>query len=102
MTSTPVKCSTRARVVITSGEGISVTACPLSDDASSRHNVEVFSTGWARKAPFYGAEPSKVVSIEFINPDDEEYSFTWLELSKKPHAASSEFLGKIKNCIWKY
>ncbi|XP_055536271.1 uncharacterized protein LOC129724969 isoform X2 [Wyeomyia smithii] len=86
-TVTPIRCNTKARVVITNGEGVSVTACPLPDDTSHRHTVEVFSAGWTRKHPNFELEPSKVISVEFLQPDHGEYSFSWLELSKRPSAS---------------
>ncbi|XP_038115047.1 uncharacterized protein LOC6050731 isoform X2 [Culex quinquefasciatus] len=83
-TVTPIRCPTKARVVITNSEGVSVTACPLPDDTSHRHVVEVFSAGWTRKHPHFGIEPSKVISVEFLQPDNGAYSFSWLELTKRP------------------
>ncbi|XP_058836455.1 uncharacterized protein LOC131693017 isoform X2 [Topomyia yanbarensis] len=82
-TVTPIRCNTKARVVITDGEGVSITACPLPDDTGHRHVVEVFSAGWSRKHPYFGADPSKVISVEFLHPDSGPYSFSWLELSKR-------------------
>ncbi|XP_058457818.1 uncharacterized protein LOC131434755 isoform X2 [Malaya genurostris] len=82
-TVTPIRCNTKARVVITNSEGVSVTACPLPDDTAHRHVVEVFSAGWNRKHPNFGAEPSKAISVEFLQPENGPYSFSWLELSKR-------------------
>lgn len=84
---TPIRCHTKSRVIITNGEGISVTACPLPEDTNHRHVVEVFSAGWTRKHPFFGAEASRVVSIEFLNPEDGSYAFSWLELTKRSTAS---------------
>ncbi|XP_053674728.1 uncharacterized protein LOC128725034 [Anopheles nili] len=85
---TPIRCYTKSRVIITNGEGVSVTACPLPEETSHRHVVEVFSAGWGRKHPFFGAEASRVVSVEFLNPDDGgHYAFSWLELTKRPSAS---------------
>ncbi|XP_035794280.1 uncharacterized protein LOC118467651 isoform X1 [Anopheles albimanus] len=84
---TPIRCHTKSRVIITNGEGISVTACPLPEDTNHRHVVEVFSAGWSRKHPFFGAEASRVVSIEFLNPEDGSYAFSWLELTKRSTAS---------------
>ncbi|XP_052859858.1 uncharacterized protein LOC128267111 [Anopheles cruzii] len=84
---TPIRCYTKARVIITNGEGISVTACPLPDESKHQHVVEVFSAGWGRKHPFFGPETSRVVSVEFLNPEDGQYAFSWLELTKRPTAS---------------
>lgn len=81
---TPIRCNTKSRVIISNSEGVSLTVCPLPDDTPHRHLVEVFSAGWTHKQPYFGIEPSKVISIEFIHPDDGPYSFTWLEISKRP------------------
>uniref|UniRef100_A0A182YNW7 DUF7805 domain-containing protein n=1 Tax=Anopheles stephensi TaxID=30069 RepID=A0A182YNW7_ANOST len=85
---TPIRCYTKSRVIITNGEGISVTACPLPEETKHRHVVEVFSAGWGRKHPFFGAEASRVVSVEFLNPDEGgHYTFSWLELTKRSSAS---------------
>ncbi|XP_035906292.1 uncharacterized protein LOC118509603 isoform X2 [Anopheles stephensi] len=85
---TPIRCYTKSRVIITNGEGISVTACPLPEETKHRHVVEVFSAGWGRKHPFFGAEASRVVSVEFLNPDEGgHYAFSWLELTKRSSAS---------------
>lgn len=81
---TPIRCNTKSRVIISNSEGVTLTVCPLADDTTHRHVVEVFSAGWTHKHPHFGIEPSKVISIEFLHPDDGAYSFTWLEISKRP------------------
>lgn len=80
----PNKCTTKARVVVTTGEGIQITACPMDEDSSSKYIVEVFSAGWNRKIDYETVEPSQVISVEFLEPQSGEYTFTWLELSKMP------------------
>ncbi|XP_029726486.2 uncharacterized protein LOC109623124 isoform X2 [Aedes albopictus] len=82
-TVTPIRCYTKSRVIISNSEGVSLTACPLPDDTPHRHMVEVFSAGWTHLHPHFGIEPSKAISIEFLHPDDQTYSFTWLEISKR-------------------
>lgn len=89
---TPIKCTTKARVVVTSGEGVQVTACPLDEDANKKYMVEVFSAGWNRKIDYQISEPPQVLSVEFLEPEDGEFSFSWLELSKMPPQG---FLSKI-------
>lgn len=82
-TVTPIRCNTKSRVIISNSEGVSLTACPLPDETPHRHMVEVFSAGWTHLHPHFGIEPSKVISVEFLHPDDQTYSFTWLEISKR-------------------
>ncbi|XP_055630213.1 uncharacterized protein LOC129771009 isoform X2 [Toxorhynchites rutilus septentrionalis] len=83
-TVTPIRCNTKSRVVITNSEGVSITVCPLPDDTTHRHVVEVFSAGWTQHQPYFESEPSRVISVEFLQPDDGTYSFSWLELTRRP------------------
>lgn len=75
--------------------GVTITACPLSNDYSSHHNVEVFSAGWHQKSIFQRHEASPSLSVEFIPDiyDFNDYKLTWLELSRRPPIA--EGIGKI-------
>lgn len=75
-------------------EGVTITACPLSDDYSNRHLVEVFSAGWHHKSIFQRHESSPALSVEFLPDiyDFNEYLVTWLELSRRPPVA--EGIGK--------
>lgn len=74
--------------------GVTITACPLSDDYSNRHIVEVFSAGWHHKSIFQRHEASPALSVEFLPDiyDYNEYTLTWLELSRRPPIA--EGIGK--------
>ncbi|KAG5680520.1 hypothetical protein PVAND_010026 [Polypedilum vanderplanki] len=83
---TTFNCPTNSRVIITTGESITITACPLSDDYSSRHTVEVFSAGWHQKSIFQRHEASPALSVEFLPDiyDYNEYTLTWVELSRRP------------------
>lgn len=106
-------CPTKSRVIITTGEskrlnylsdrkitkllysaGVTVTACPLSSDYSDRHSIKVFSAGWYHKSAFQRHEASPALSIEFLPDmyDFNEYTVTWLELSRMPPIA--EGIGK--------
>lgn len=89
------KCTTKARVVVTTGEGIQITACPLDEDSSSKHIVEVFSAGWNRGINYQASEPKQVISVEFLEPHSGEYTFTWLELSKMPPPSFLSNFSKI-------
>lgn len=64
--------------------GFSITVCPLESDSSKRHLIEFFSAGWRQPNRIESKEPSSVVSVEFLEPDDGDFSFSWLELSKRP------------------
>ncbi|XP_038104001.1 uncharacterized protein LOC119765028 [Culex quinquefasciatus] len=55
-TVTPIWCPTKTRVVI-KREGVSAKACPLPDDTSHRHVMEVFNASWTHKHPHLGVEP---------------------------------------------
>lgn len=95
---TPIKCTTKTRVVLTTGEGIQITACPLDDDAGNKHIVEVFSSGWNRKIDYQMVESSKVISVEFLEPEEGEFSFTWLELSKI--SMTQGLVGANQECLY--
>lgn len=74
--------------------GITLTACPLTEDHSSQYLVEVFSAGWHQKSIFQRIEYSAALSIEFLPDvyDINEYVMTWLELARRPPVA--EGIGK--------
>uniref|UniRef100_A0A1B0CN39 CUB domain-containing protein n=1 Tax=Lutzomyia longipalpis TaxID=7200 RepID=A0A1B0CN39_LUTLO len=83
-TSATHKCTTKSRVILTTGEGVSVTACPLDSDSSRRHTIEVFSSGWNRDFSYLATDPPRVVSVEFLEAEDGDFAFSWLEMSKRP------------------
>lgn len=99
------KCPTPARVVLTTGEGncwdclnvkrfqscfhlifagASITACPLDENSGIYEYVEIFSAGWKEKTDYEHGNPSKVISVEFLRPENGEYSFTWMEMIPRP------------------
>jgi hypothetical protein len=57
--------------------------------------VEVFSAGWYQKSIFQRHEVSPALSIEFLPDinDYNEYTVTWLELSRRPPVA--EGIGEL-------
>lgn len=77
-------CSTKARVVITTGDMVQITGCPTDSDESTNHIVEVFSAGWNKRFDFEAIEYSQVISVEYLEPEDGNFIFSWLELSKLP------------------
>ncbi|XP_059613973.1 uncharacterized protein LOC132260076 [Phlebotomus argentipes] len=83
-TRTAENCITKARVILTTGEGLSITACPLGSDAGRRHTVEIFSSGWNRDFGYLATDPPRAVSVEFLEAEDGDFSFSWLEMSKRP------------------
>lgn len=81
---------------MTNSEGMSVTSCPLSDNSAQSINVEMFSAGWHDHHNFNEQILSRAVSVEYINPDHEEYTFTWLEMAPRPPLG---LVGKLSNEI---
>lgn len=81
-----VHCASRTRAIITSGEGLSVTLCPMEEDeANDEQVVEVFSSGWNRKFVYLSKESPKQISVELLEPDTRmELAFSWLEMSRSP------------------
>lgn len=65
-------------------QGFSITVCPLESDSSKRNMIEFFSAGWRQPNRIDSKDPLSVVSVEFLEPDDGDFSFSWLELSKRP------------------
>ncbi|XP_037908293.1 uncharacterized protein LOC119649946 isoform X2 [Hermetia illucens] len=89
------KCPTPARVVLTTGEGASITACPLDENSGIYEYVEIFSAGWKEKTDYEHGNPSKVISVEFLRPENGEYSFTWMEMIPRPP------LGLVEDCKYR-
>lgn len=77
-----VECPTRARFVFTNGDGLSVTACPAHPNSADNSFVEIFSSGWDTLHEFKDTNPNAVksISVEYIDPDEEDYQFTWFEM----------------------
>lgn len=82
--SSSTECETKSRVILSNAEGVSITACPLSDNSAQNSYVEMFSAGWHDQHNFEEPIISRAISVEYINPDHEEYSFTWLEMVPRP------------------
>lgn len=77
-------CETKSRVILTNADGTTVTACPLSRQSARHDVVEMFSSGWQERQQFeHGPMRSRAVSVEFINPDHEDYVFAWLEMEPR-------------------
>ncbi|XP_031626059.1 uncharacterized protein LOC116342540 [Contarinia nasturtii] len=73
-------CPTKARFVFTNGEGLSITACPSTENSADYGFVEIFSSGWESYNDFKDVHPIRSISIEYIDPDDQDYQFTWFEI----------------------
>lgn len=91
-----IHCPTRARFVLTNGEGLSVTACPASENSADNSFVEIFSSGWDSSNDFREIKPMRSISIEYIDPDEEDYQFTWFEMVPRVS------LGLVGKCIIRY
>lgn len=64
--------------------GLTITACPLAPDSKSYEFVEIFSTGWNERPNFAIANRSKAISVEFLRPENGDFSFNWMELIPGP------------------
>lgn len=73
-------CPTKARFVFTNGEGLSITACPQNENEADNSFVEIFSSGWDTYNDFKDVHPVRSISIEYLDPDDQDYQFTWFEM----------------------
>lgn len=73
-------CPTKARFVFTSGDGLSVTACPISSNSDDNSFIEIMSSGWDNINDLKDMRPIRSISIEYIDPDDQNYQFTWFEM----------------------
>lgn len=73
-------CSTKARFILTSGEGLSITACPSIVSLADNNFVEIFSSGWDTYNDFKDEHPIRSISVEYMDPDDRDYQFTWFEM----------------------
>lgn len=79
-TSFSSECQTNARIILTNGEGLSVTACPASENAGDGNYVDIYSSGWEDSFEQRDVAPSREISIEYLYPDREEYVVTWFEM----------------------
>lgn len=71
-------------MIVTNADGTTITACPLSENSARSDYVEMFSAGWHDQHNFHEPFRSRAISVEFVNPDHEDYTFTWLEMVAKP------------------
>lgn len=81
-----IHCGTKTRMIVTTGEGLSVTICPIEEDDASRDQVvEIFSSGWNKKFSYLSKESPKQISVELLEPESrQELTFSWLEMSRFP------------------
>ncbi|XP_058981879.1 uncharacterized protein LOC101896332 [Musca domestica] len=84
------RCETNSRVVLTTSEGLAITACPLSPDSKAYEFVEIFSAGWNERPNFAIANRSKAISVEFLRPENGDFSFNWMELIPGPTLSIAE------------
>ncbi|XP_055909808.1 uncharacterized protein LOC129944417 isoform X3 [Eupeodes corollae] len=89
------RCETKARVVLTTSEGLTITACPLGENSNAYEFVEIFSAGWNERPNYAIANRSKAISVEFLRPDNGDFTFNWMELVPRPA------LGLVEDCTFK-
>lgn len=77
------ECLTKARFILTNGEGLSITICPSSKISAENSFVEIFSSGWESYNDFKDIQPIRSISIEYIDPDGQDYEFTWFEITPR-------------------
>ncbi|XP_032575246.1 uncharacterized protein LOC6616371 isoform X1 [Drosophila sechellia] len=84
------RCETKSRAVLTTSEGLTIVACPLSPDSNAYEFVEIFSSGWNERPNFALVNRSRAISVEFLRPGNGEYSFNWMELIPRPTLSMAE------------
>ncbi|XP_049313230.1 uncharacterized protein LOC105221859 isoform X3 [Bactrocera dorsalis] len=84
------RCETKARVVLTTSEGLTITACPLSPDSKAYEFVEIFSAGWNERPIYSIANRSKAISVEYLRPENGDFTFNWMELVPRPVLSIAE------------
>uniref|UniRef100_W8C8T0 CUB domain-containing protein n=1 Tax=Ceratitis capitata TaxID=7213 RepID=W8C8T0_CERCA len=84
------RCQTKARVVLTTSEGLTITACPLSLDSNVYEYVEIFSAGWNERPIYSMANRSKAISVEYLRPENGDFTFNWMELVPRPVLSIAE------------
>ncbi|KQS44339.1 uncharacterized protein Dere_GG13276, isoform B [Drosophila erecta] len=84
------RCETKSRAVLTTSEGLTIVACPLSPDSNAYEFVEIFSSGWNERPNFALVNRSRAISVEFLRPGNGEYSFNWMELIPRPTLSIAE------------
>ncbi|KRG07731.1 uncharacterized protein Dmoj_GI16841, isoform F [Drosophila mojavensis] len=84
------RCETKSRAVLTTSEGLTIVACPLSPDSNAYEFVEIFSSGWNERPNFALMNRSRAISVEFLRPSNGEYSFNWMELVPRPTLSIAE------------
>lgn len=67
-----------------------MTACPLSRNSARDDVVEMFSAGWQQRQQFEQPLRSRAISVEFINPDHDDYVFAWLEMEPRRSLVRAE------------
>ncbi|EDW68632.2 uncharacterized protein [Drosophila virilis] len=84
------RCETKARAVLTTSEGLTIVACPLSPDSNAYEFVEIFSSGWNERPNFALINHSRAISVEFLRPSNGDYTFNWMELVPRPTLSIAE------------
>lgn len=98
-TSFSSECQTNARIILTNGEGLSVTACPATENAADGNYVDIYSSGWDDSFEQKDSPPSREISVEYLYPDRQEYIVTWFEMVPR---VSLGLIGKLACRKWHY
>lgn len=64
--------------------GLTITACPLAPNSRAYEYVEIFSAGWNERPNFAISNRSKAISVEFLRPQNGDFSFSWMEITPRP------------------
>lgn len=92
-------CSTKARFILTNGDGMSITVCPAIGSVADSDFVEIFSSGWDTYNDFKEENPIRSVSVEYMDPDDRDYQFTWFEMVPRVSLGLVGKLSTLKICM---
>lgn len=79
--------------------GLTITACPLSPDSKAYEFVEIFSAGWNERPIYSIANRSKAISVEYLRPENGDFTFNWMELVPRPILSIAGGLGTYMLCI---
>uniref|UniRef100_A0ABD2X352 CUB domain-containing protein n=1 Tax=Trichogramma kaykai TaxID=54128 RepID=A0ABD2X352_9HYME len=85
------KCETKNRIVVHTAGRLRAAVCPRPSESIRGNVVEVFSEGWniphgsnPFQLPLVVQEAPKSIAIEYVMHEEDYYSVTWLELTRRP------------------
>lgn len=71
----------------------------MSPDSSTYEFVDIFSSGWNERPNYALFNRSRAISVEFLRPENGEFSFSWMEITPRPVLSMA---GKYKHFIIPY